>query len=228
MENFNAPYLSTSVAEFWRKWHISLTSWFKDYLYIPLGGSRKGKARKYINKMIVFLVSGLWHGDSTSYVIWGGLNGLYQIIGEELTPVRNKFVEIFQLHRKSFGHKLFKTLGTFILVDFSWIFFRASTTKEAIQIIKSLFNVKNPWILFDGSIYGCGLDIKNFWIMIYGLCVLFFADYFKHKGIFIRQWIIEQDYWLRWIIIDMAIIILIVFGIWGSTYDVTNFIYFQF
>jgi D-alanyl-lipoteichoic acid acyltransferase DltB (MBOAT superfamily) len=228
MENFNAPYLSTSVAEFWRKWHISLTSWFKDYLYIPLGGSRKGKARKYINKMIVFLVSGLWHGASMSYVFWGGLNGLYQIIGEELTPVRNKLVEIFHLHRESFGHKLFQLLVTFALVDFAWIFFRARNTSEAIQIIKSMFTVKNPWILFDGSIYSCGLDIKNFWIMIYGLCVLLFADYFKHKGISIRQRIIEQDYWFRWIIIDAAIIILLVFGIWGSTYDVANFIYFQF
>jgi D-alanyl-lipoteichoic acid acyltransferase DltB (MBOAT superfamily) len=72
MGNFDAPYLSVSVAEFWRKWHISLTSWFKDYLYIPLGGSRKGKVRKYVNKMIVFLVSGLWHGASFAYVIWGG------------------------------------------------------------------------------------------------------------------------------------------------------------
>lgn len=90
MENFDAPYLSTSVAEFWRRWHISLTSWFKDYLYIPLGGSRKGKLRKYINKMIVFLVSGLWHGAQFSYVFWGGLNGFYQILGEVLMPIRKK------------------------------------------------------------------------------------------------------------------------------------------
>ena len=80
-QNFDAPYISHSVADFWRKWHISLTSWFKDYLYIPLGGGRKGKARKYLNKMIVFLISGLWHGVSLSFVVWGGLNGLYQIIG---------------------------------------------------------------------------------------------------------------------------------------------------
>ncbi len=77
MENFDAPYLSTSVADFWRRWHISLTTWFKDYLYIPLGGSRKGTLRKYINKIIVFLISGLWHGAGFSYIVWGGLNGLY-------------------------------------------------------------------------------------------------------------------------------------------------------
>lgn len=107
MENFNAPYLSTSVSEFWRRWHISLTSWFKDYLYIPLGGSRKGKIRKYLNKMTVFLVSGLWHGASISFVVWGGLNGFYQVIGEVLQPMRDKLVQLLRLNRDSIGHKLF-------------------------------------------------------------------------------------------------------------------------
>ena len=104
MENFNAPYLAESVSEFWRKWHISLTSWFKDYLYIPLGGSRKGKLRKYLNKLIVFLVSGLWHGAQWSFVAWGGINGLYQIIGEILQPARDKAVSLLKLNRNTFSH----------------------------------------------------------------------------------------------------------------------------
>ena len=144
MENFDAPYLSVSVAEFWRKWHISLTSWFKDYLYIPLGGSRKGKLRKYLNKMIVFLVSGLWHGAQFSFVAWGGLNGLYQIIGEILQPLRDKLVEILHLNRKSLGHRLIHMVGTFILVDFAWIFFRADRFKSAFHIIQSIFHADNP------------------------------------------------------------------------------------
>ena len=228
MENFDAPYLSTSVAGFWRKWHISLTSWFKDYLYIPLGGSRKGKLRKYLNKMIVFLVSGLWHGASMSFVIWGGLNGAYQVIGELLMPVRDKMVKLLHLNRNSFGHKLACVIGTFALVDFSWIFFRASSTTEAVQILHYMFNVKNPWILFDGSLYKCGLNLKNYWVMIFGIGVLLFADCMKYKGVKLRNFIIEQDYWARWLVIDAAIIILLIFGIWGSTYDVSNFIYFQF
>ena len=105
MENFDAPYLSTSVSQFWRRWHISLTSWFKDYLYIPLGGSRKGKLRKYINKMIVFLVSGLWHGADATFVIWGGLNGLYQVLGEALAPARDKASIPLALHLPA--HRLF-------------------------------------------------------------------------------------------------------------------------
>lgn len=148
MENFSAPYFSTSVAGFWRKWHISLTSWFVDYLYIPLGGNRKGKIRKYINKMIVFLASGLWHGAAMSFVVWGGINGIYQIVGEVLMPIRDKAVKVFHLNRHSLGHKLLHVLGTFILIDFSWIFFRAGGMLDAIIVIKSILTVKNPWILF--------------------------------------------------------------------------------
>jgi len=227
-ENFDAPYLSTSVSEFWRRWHISLTSWFKDYLYIPLGGSRKGTLRKHINKMIVFIVSGLWHGASFTFVIWGGLNGLYQVIGELLQPLRNRLVKVLNLNRDSIGHKAAHCLGTFILIDFSWIFFRANTVSDAIEIIKLMFTVKNPWILFDGSVYNCGLDMRNYWIMLLGIGILFLVDFAKRKNICIRQLICQQDYWCRWLIIDLAIIVLLVFGIWGSTYDTSNFIYFQF
>lgn len=228
MENFDAPYLSTSVSEFWRRWHISLTSWFRDYLYIPLGGSRKGTIRKYINKMIVFLVSGLWHGAAFSFVAWGGLNGLYQVIGEVLQPIRDKVVSVLHLNRKSLGHRLIHIVGTFILVDFSWIFFRASRFKEAFEIIKSMVTVKNPWVLFDGSLYECGLDEKNFRLMLLGIVILFFADFCKRNGVKIREVIVRQDYWFRWLFIAFAISAILTFGIWGPNYNEANFIYFQF
>lgn len=228
MENFDAPYLSISVTEFWRKWHISLTSWFKDYLYIPLGGSRKGNIRKYMNKMIVFLVSGLWHGASFSFVAWGGLNGLYQVIGEILQPIRDKLVSVLHLDRKSLGHKLIQIVGTFVLVDFSWIFFRANSIKEALKIIKSIVTVKNPWVLFDGSLYMCGLDEKNFRVMLLGIEILLLVDCCKTKGIKIREVIIKQDYWFRWLCFAFAISAILTFGIWGPNYNEANFIYFQF
>ncbi|MDO4459951.1 MAG: MBOAT family O-acyltransferase [Clostridia bacterium] len=228
MENFNAPYLATSVAGFWRNWHISLTSWFKDYLYIPLGGSRKGKFRKYMNKLIVFLVSGLWHGASLSFVAWGGLNGIYQIIGEVLQPVRDKAVKILNLNRDSIGHKLAHILGTFILIDFSWIFFRASRFIEALAIIKSMIFTYNPWILFDDSLYKCGLSAKNFRLMLFCIAILIFVDICKHKGIKIREIILKQDYWVKWIAIPIMIAFLLLFGKYGPAYDAANFIYFQF
>ena len=117
MENFNAPYMSMSVAEFWRRWHISLSSWFRDYLYIPLGGNRKGKIRKYINIMIVFLVSGLWHGASWSFVVWGGLNGIFQIIGAELKKARDWVVEQLHLNRETASHKIYKIITTYSLLQ---------------------------------------------------------------------------------------------------------------
>ena len=228
MDNFDAPYLATSVAEFWRRWHISLTSWFKDYLYIPLGGGRKGDIRKYINKMIVFLISGLWHGASFTYVAWGGINGLYQVIGEILQPIRDKMVSVLHLNRESLGHKLMHIAGTFVLVDFSLIFFRADRFREALEMIRSIMTVRNPWVIFDGSLYMCGLDEKNFRLMLLGIGILLFADYCKSKRIVIRKVISMQDIWFRWLSIVAAIMVLLVFGIWGSTYDATNFIYFQF
>jgi len=228
MENFDAPYLATSVAEFWRRWHISLTSWFKDYLYIPLGGGRKGQIRKYINKIIVFLVSGLWHGASISFVVWGGLNGLYQIIGEILKPARDKMVQILHLNRESLGHKLIHIVGTFLLVDSAWIFFRAESFKEAISIIKSMCGIANPWILFDGSLFLCGLDERNFRLMLVAILILLFADICKIKGIVIRNVILKQDYWFRCLFIAVTIVSILTLGVWGQSYNEANFIYFQF
>ena len=228
MENFNAPYFSTSVAEFWRKWHISLTSWFKDYLYIPLGGSRKGPLRKYINKMIVFLVSGLWHGANFSFVAWGGLNGLYQVVGELTQTTRDKIINVLHLNRDSLGHKLFQMITTFVLVDISWVFFRANSFMASLHILKSMFTAQNIGILFDESIYACGLDRENFWLMIVCICILIFADCCKHKNIVIRDIILKQDGWFRCIFIALTITAVLLFGLWGPSFDNSSFIYFQF
>lgn len=229
MENFNAPYLSTTVAEFWRNWHISLTSWFRDYLYIPLGGSRKGKLRKYINIMIVFLVSGLWHGASLSFVLWGGLNGLYQVIGSLLMPIRDKLRGILGISKDKIGYKVAGSVITFALVDFAWLFFRADSLSDAFAIVHQMFAVRNPWVLFDhSSLYQCGLSDVNFRMMLIAIFILFVADLCKKKGIVIRKVILEQDYWVRWIVIPVIICFILVFGIWGPSYNEANFIYFQF
>ena len=228
MENFDAPYLSTSVAQFWRRWHISLTSWFRDYLYFPLGGNRKGKFRKYLNKMIVFLVSGLWHGAGFSFLIWGGLNGLYQVIGEMTLPLRKKITDGLRLHRDSLGHRLFQGVVTFALVDFSWIFFRAGDLHGALEIVKSVLHADNPEILINGSLYRCGLDISNFLLMLAGIGILLFADRCRRRNIVVRDVILRQDGWFRWLFIAVAVTAILTFGIWGPNYDAAGFIYFQF
>lgn len=228
MENFQAPYLSESVSEFWRRWHISLTSWFKDYLYIPLGGSRKGMLRKHINRIIVFLVSGLWHGAQWSFVVWGGLNGLYQVLGDILKPIRDKSVCLLRLNRDSIAHKLLRITVTNILVCISWVFFRCSSITESFRIIAGMLTVANPWILLDGSLYLHGLDQKNFTVLLISVGILFFADFCKKRGIALRHTILRQDSWVRWLIFSLSISGILLFGIWGTAYDATNFIYFQF
>ena len=228
IDNFNVPYFSQSVSEFWRRWHISLSSWFRDYLYIPLGGNRKGQFQKYLNLMIVFLISGLWHGAQWSYVFWGGLNGAYQVIGSITKPFRDKTVSVFKLNRNSFSHKALNVFTTFILIDFSWIFFRANRFIDAFQIIKSMFTVHNPWILFDGSLYKCGLNQKNFSLMIWSILLLILADFCKYRGINIRQFILKQEYWFRSLIVAGSITLILLFGIWGTGYNESGFIYFQF
>lgn len=228
MENFDAPYLSCSVAEFWRRWHISLSSWFKDYLYIPLGGSRKGEIRKYVNVMIVFCVSGLWHGAGWTFVIWGGLNGLYQVIGAVGRPVRDRLIVLFHLHRESFAHKLAAILFTFCLVDFSWLFFRAQNIEHAFAILKSICTVRNPWILFDGSLYEIGLSMKSFHVMLLSLALLIAADIARYKGICIRKIILEQDYWFRYLVFAGSVLLITLVGVWGVGFEESGFIYFQF
>ncbi len=227
-DNFECPYMSQSVAEFWRRWHVTLSSWFRDYLYIPLGGNRKGKIRKYMNCLIVFTLSGLWHGAEWSFVVWGALNGVYQVVADLLKPLRDKAVKIFGMNRELFSHKLYRIVGTFILVDFAWLFFRAQDMSQAIQIVDSIIHADNMHILVDGSLYQLGLDWKNYTLMLISIGILLVVDFVKYHGICIRQAICRQELWFRWIVCIAAVLIILVFGMWGSGYDEKAFIYFQF
>ena len=228
MENFRSPFLSTTVAEFWRNWHVSLTSWFKDYLYIPLGGSRKGKLRKQINRMIVFLVSGLWHGADLSYVVWGGLNGVYQVVGEVLMPLRLRLCALLHIDRRSAGVRLVQMIVTFCLFAFSLIFFRAGSVGEALSVISSILHVHNPWILIDGSLFIHEYDSAMVLPMTFFLAALLGADICKQRGIRVRELLLRQDAWCRWLVFALSTAVVLLFGVWGPGYSETNFIYFQF
>ena len=147
MKNFDHPYLSASVKEFWSRWHISLSSWFKDYLYIPLGGNRCKKWRHLMNILIVFLVSGLWHGAAWTFVVWGALHGIYQIIGSFTKPARNKLIGKLGLSEEAAVVLWSRRVVTFILVCFAWIFFRANSLSDAMLLISKLGD-------FSGGITG--------------------------------------------------------------------------
>ncbi len=144
MENFKNPYLSKSIKEFWRRWHVSLSTWFMDYVYIPLGGSREGEAKKYRNLIITFLVSGLWHGANWTFVIWGGLHGIYQIIGQATLNTRNKIKSKLHIYGNHAG-SMISIIATFTLVCIGWVFFRANSASDAVYVITHMTESITGW-----------------------------------------------------------------------------------
>jgi D-alanyl-lipoteichoic acid acyltransferase DltB (MBOAT superfamily) len=133
MLNFNNPYLATGIGEFWNRWHISLSTWFRDYVYIPLGGNRKGVSSTYRNLFLTFLISGIWHGANWTFMIWGALHGLGVLVTREL--------ERSAAYRERVP-KLAKQIGVFLFVTFTWIFFRASSLPEAMLIVRRIFTAE--------------------------------------------------------------------------------------
>lgn len=227
MENFNTPYFAASVGEFWRRWHISLSTWFRDYLYIPLGGNRKGKIRKYINLMVVFLVSGLWHGASWHFVIWGFLNGVYQVIGECTQSIRKKINSALHIDENVASHKLLKIIVTFGLIDFAWIFFRAGT-RQSLGIIKRILSPGSNFFSYGSNLNVMGLTLATRNVLIVCLVILLIRDICKYKGISIIDWVCRQGIWLRWTFYLAAVFGVLIFGVYGPQYDASAFIYFQF
>jgi D-alanyl-lipoteichoic acid acyltransferase DltB (MBOAT superfamily) len=133
MENFHRPYFSLNIKEFWKRWHISLSSWFMDYVYIPLGGNRVKYPRHLFNLMVTFLVSGVWHGANWTFVVWGGLHGIYQVIGN----IWRRYIHKFEY--KTFISRGFGIVFCFVLVAFAWIFFRANNVNDAFTIVQKIF-----------------------------------------------------------------------------------------
>lgn len=227
MKNFDSPYMSKTIAEFWRRWHISLSSWLRDYVYIPLGGNRKGTVRKYVNILIVFAVSGIWHGSALTFLVWGLLHAVYQIIGFITLPLRDKVVEVFKLDREGLSHRTVKTVFTFLLVNLAWIFFRATSLTQAFVIIRKCFEF-TPWIFTDQSLYHYGLSEGGFNISFISIILLIVMDVLNYGGVEIRERIVKQDIWYRWIIMIGAVLAILIFGIWGAGYNASSFIYQQF
>ncbi len=226
-ENFNAPYFAENVRDFWRRWHISLTSWFRDYLYIPLGGSRVSRERLYLNIMIVFVVSGLWHGAGWSFVIWGLLNGIYQVLEMLLKPVGERLRTVARLRDDSRLIKSIRILTTFILISVAWVFFRAETVSQAIEILESVvFGIATATGKQHLHVFS---DYRP--LILACFCILLFsvADYGKlrqSKSCF-QNLLLEKSV-LYWMTIAMLVVFIAVFGVYGDGFDASAFIYFQF
>lgn len=226
MENFKRPYFAASIPEFWRRWHISLTTWFRDYVYIPLGGNRVTTPKWYANIMIVFLVSGLWHGAAWNFIIWGFLHGIFQLLDIHSRSIRTRINGFLKINIKSTDIQVFKILWTFSLVCFAWIFFRAETFSKAKILIEHAV-LFNPWTFFDGSMYNLGLDSKDFTLsllLIFGLLGVWALE----KKTVVSQAIYKQHIVSRYLIYTSLILSIIILGFYGNQYDASEFIYFQF
>lgn len=172
MQNFDRPYSAQNIRDFWARWHISLSSWFKDYLYIPLGGNKKGYKRQLINLFIVFMVSGLWHGAEWTFILWGLLHGIYRVVGELTYKKREKLYKSIGFDTSKPIIRMFRTTITFVLVCFAWIFFRANNTKELLLILKKLFTS------FGVSTFASelGLTFSGALIMILAIVIMVLLD----------------------------------------------------
>lgn len=229
MENFNTPYFSQSVGEFWHRWHISLSTWLRDYVYIPLGGNRKGRILKYRNIIITFLVSGIWHGAGFHFVVWGLLHGIYQVCGDLTRRIRQQAEEKLKLNKEVASYKIGKILVTFVLVDFAWIFFRAGSLTIALDYIRRMFRGFLPENFSADSILSIGFDNYDWWILVVSLLIVLFVSILRYvTGNRIEKILIKQNLWFRWIVILILLFMIIIFGIYGPDYTSSEFIYFQF
>jgi alginate O-acetyltransferase complex protein AlgI len=223
MLNFKQPYFSKNISEFWLRWHISLSTWFKDYLYIPLGGNRVNLRRWCFNIFFVFLISGLWHGANWTFIIWGALHAVFLIVSE----LRKKYIN--PLIKFDLNFDFLNVLLTFLLVSFAWIFFRANSIDQALHICKVIFNVYDPYYfqIYKSNLYGLpgtifGLSNWKFFMSLTVIPFLFYSDYLissKKMNVLINS---KPMY--SWSIYYILILLILLFGV----FDTNQFIYFQF
>lgn len=227
MENFRQPYHSASVSEFWKRWHISLSTWFKDYFYIPLGGNRVVKWRWYYNIILVFLVSGLWHGANWTFIAWGALHGFYMLFAISTRLMRERVANMMGLNKVPKLFKIFKIFITFSLVCFGWVFFRANNISDALFIVSRLF-VGWQVVLEFGKlkhlILSLGLNKYQFFIAIASIAIMEFVHLLQRQYGSMRGLISKQPIFLRWTAYYGLILGLFLFG----ELNVQQFIYFQF
>ena len=226
VQNFRQPYFSTSIKDFWRRWHISLSSWLKDYIYIPIGGNRHGSFRKYLNVLVVFGVSGIWHGVGLNFFVWGLLHGLYQVFDGLTAGLRAKALAACKVDSTTFSFRLGQRLVTFVLVAFAWIFFRAPTCADAWSVVERMF-VWDPWSWTDGSYLKHGLDGKDLDVLAVSLIVLLLVSVLQARGS-VRQMLRRQTLWFRWAVYLCGIFSILVLGVYGPNYNALQFIYMQF
>ncbi len=221
MQNFNQPYLATSISDFWRRWHISLSSWFRDYVYIPLGGNRVLPMRQYLNLMLTFMISGLWHGANWTFVFWGALNGFYLVVELATRTWGARLTQWQKSETFLFIQRALQVLTTFALVCFAWIFFRAGTFSDAQYIITHMFT---RWSLYQVRVTFMPEAMRiEFVAVILAILLMEVIEWlWRRKGL--RLQFTQQPVWMRWAAYYAMVMVILLFG----EFSEQVFIYFQF
>lgn len=220
-ENFDTPYFAQSIPELWRRWHMSLSGWFRDYLYFPLGGSRKGTLRTNLNLLVVFAVSGLWHGAGTQFLAWGLLHGGYQVVGRTVKPLTKPLRKKLDGSPLALPAKWLRIIWVFFLTNIAWVFFRADSVAHALAIFRQIGTF--------GSLGGPGaFGMVRLQFVLLGLCLAaLFAWDLTSKKYDLVEWL-ARSIWLRWPVWTVLVLMVLCFGAYGTGYNAAEFVYFQF
>lgn len=232
MENFRRPYFSKTISEFWKRWHISLSSWFRDYVFIPLGGSFFSPIKTFRNILIVFILSGFWHGANWTFIIWGLLNGFYLVIENIYRYFYSKNIYILNMLSTFLGFSRYiQILTTFAFTCIGWVFFRANSLTDAFYILRNFGNGTGDFIVNIFNYYTWknlfslhGLITKNIFVIAFVSLIVFIIVEIIERRISIWQKIAEQPVWFRWFMYYSLVFSIITFGSFG----LQDFIYFQF
>jgi len=231
MQNFNSPYFSRSIGEFWRRWHISLSTWFRDYVYVPLGGSQVAGVRWARNIAIVFLLSGLWHGANWTFVVWGGLHAVYLIGGKLTLPFRTRIAQFTGITRVPVLLQMWQTAVTFMLVTLGWVFFRAQTLTDGLTVLQQMGRSIGLYFRHlrhrELGLWHSDLASICSWVELWSclglIGLLVIVEAWQRDGRFPER-LSNKPVWLRWSAYQMAVLAIVLFGVFHKN----QFIYFQF
>lgn len=225
--NFIQPYFATGIREFWHRWHVSLSEWLKDYIYIPLGGSRCGTVRKYINLFLVFLFSGLWHGAGWHFVLWGALHGIYQIIESVFSEISLKITGRKKTGKNSCIRTGILRIKTFVLVSLAWILFYCPSLTEGLHFIKGMILQWNFDVHLSG-ITQLGIMPAQLYCLLLGLVLLFVIDSFREKGRALGNWLCQKTAAIRWSVCMVMCLYILLAAFQRFGQEAAGFVYFQF
>lgn len=242
IDNFNQPFFAVSISDFWKRWHISLGNWMREYVFYNIALSKKiGRLNKKIKPIIgqflykqfpvaiastiVFVLVGMWHGPNIKFIVYGFYQAFFVVMEPLLEPVYSKIFEMTKFNKETFSFKLFRILRTNIIVAFGRFFSRADSVKSALSMLLRVLNIKNPALYLKNIVFGWGIGRKELFVLILSIIVLLIVDLLHENGLKIRKFIQEQNLIFRWFLYYTFMFIIIIFGYYGPKVGSSDFIY---